>query len=196
MNKNTALYSGTAVLFGLTCFSQMSVGVAAGDLSTVDAATRENYYQWSSPDAYSLGSGNTYGSEPTSPSNNVTSTTSSGAAIPASTYTVQPSETLFAVVRQTGVPLQQLIQLNDLQPPYPVKAGQKLRLNGAANITSPTPNIAVLPPVPGATYTVKAGETLYQVMRQTGVHVKQLVKLNNLKQPYHVKAGQVLKTGK
>ena len=143
-----------------------------------------------------MGSGNTYGSEPTSPSNNVTSTTSSGAAIPASTYTVQPSETLFAVVRQTGVPLQQLIQLNDLQPPYPVKAGQKLRLNGAANITSPTPNIAVLPPVPGATYTVKAGETLYQVMRQTGVHVKQLVKLNNLKQPYHVKAGQVLKTGK
>lgn len=194
MNKNTALYSGTAVLFGLTCFSHMSMSVAAGDLSTVDAATRENYYQWPSPDAYSLGNGNTYGSEPTSPSNSVTSTVSSGAA--ASAYIVQPSETLFAVVRQTGVSLQKIIQLNDLQPPYQVKAGQKLRLNGEASITSPTPSIAVLPPALGATYTVKAGETLYQVMRQTGVHVKQLVKLNNLKQPYHIKAGQVLKTGK
>lgn len=194
MNKNTALYSGTAVLFGLTCFSHMSMSVAAGDLSTVDAATRENYYQWPSPDAYSLGNSNTYGSEPTSPSNSVTSTVSSGAA--ASAYIVQPSETLFAVVRQTGVSLQKIIQLNDLQPPYQVKAGQKLRLNGEASITSPTPSIAVLPPALGATYTVKAGETLYQVMRQTGVHVKQLVKLNNLKQPYHIKAGQVLKTGK
>ena len=194
MNKNTALYSGTAVLFGLTCFSHMSMSVAAGNLSTVDAATRENYYQWPSPDAYSLGNGNTYGSEPTSPSNSVTSTVSSGAAAPA--YIVQPSETLFAVVRQTGVSLQKIIQLNDLQPPYQVKSGKKLRLNGEASITSPTPSIAVLPPALGATYTVKAGETLYQVMRQTGVHVKQLVKLNNLKQPYHIKAGQVLKTGK
>ncbi|OQX15016.1 MAG: hypothetical protein BWK73_07975 [Thiothrix lacustris] len=42
------------------------------------------------------------------------------------------------------------------------------------------------------TYQVKAGDTVYEAMRQTGVPVKQLVRLNNLPAPYTIKAGQVL----
>ncbi len=43
------------------------------------------------------------------------------------------------------------------------------------------------------TYQVKAGDTVYEAMRQTGVPVKKLVRLNNLSAPYTIKAGQVLK---
>lgn len=42
------------------------------------------------------------------------------------------------------------------------------------------------------TYQVKAGDTVYEAMRQTGVPVKKLVRLNNLSAPYTIKAGQVL----
>lgn len=43
------------------------------------------------------------------------------------------------------------------------------------------------------TYHVKTGDTVYEAMRQTGVPVKKLVRLNNLSAPYTIKAGQVLK---
>lgn len=43
------------------------------------------------------------------------------------------------------------------------------------------------------TYQVKAGDTVYEAMRQTGVPVKKLVRLNNLSAPYTIKAGQVLR---
>lgn len=42
-------------------------------------------------------------------------------------------------------------------------------------------------------YQVKTGDTVYAVMRQTGVSVKKLVRLNNLSAPYTIKAGQVLR---
>lgn len=41
-------------------------------------------------------------------------------------------------------------------------------------------------------YTVKQGDTLYQVMRNTGTPVKTLKRLNNLKAPYTIKVGQRL----
>lgn len=43
------------------------------------------------------------------------------------------------------------------------------------------------------TYQVKAGDTVYEAMRQTGVSVKKLIRLNNLSAPYTIKAGQALR---
>ena len=43
------------------------------------------------------------------------------------------------------------------------------------------------------TYTVKAGDTVYAAMRNTGVHVKQIIRANDLSAPYTIKAGQVLR---
>lgn len=43
------------------------------------------------------------------------------------------------------------------------------------------------------TYAVKAGDTVYEVMRQTRVPVRQLISLNSLPAPYGIKAGQVLR---
>lgn len=44
-----------------------------------------------------------------------------------------------------------------------------------------------------STYTVKQGETVFAVMRHTGVPVKSLVSLNHLPAPYGIKTGQVLR---
>lgn len=42
-------------------------------------------------------------------------------------------------------------------------------------------------------FKVKQGHTVYEVMRQTGVPVKQLISLNKLSMPYHLHAGQKLR---
>lgn len=42
-------------------------------------------------------------------------------------------------------------------------------------------------------FKVRQGHTIYAVMRQTGVPVKQLISLNKLTLPYHLKAGQTLR---
>lgn len=47
--------------------------------------------------------------------------------------------------------------------------------------------------LPTGTYTAKAGDTVYAAMRNTGVQVKKIIKINNLSAPYSIKAGQVLR---
>lgn len=42
-------------------------------------------------------------------------------------------------------------------------------------------------------YRVKAGDTVYEIMRQTGTPVKSIIRWNNLQKPYHLEAGQVLR---
>lgn len=44
-----------------------------------------------------------------------------------------------------------------------------------------------------ANYRVKAGDTVYEVMRQTGVPVKNIIRLNRLPAPYGIQAGQTLR---
>ncbi len=44
-----------------------------------------------------------------------------------------------------------------------------------------------------ATFLVKKGHTVYEVMRQTGVPVKKIIRLNGLKAPYHLQAGEYVR---
>jgi murein DD-endopeptidase MepM/ murein hydrolase activator NlpD len=91
-----------------------------------------------------------------------------------STLTVRPGQTLYAVSRQTGVPLRALIDANNLAPPFLLKAGQTLHI----------PRVR--------TYTVVAGDNLYGIARRTGVEAATLTRLNHLQPPYVVAAGTVL----
>ncbi|PID49421.1 MAG: hypothetical protein CR991_06665 [Proteobacteria bacterium] len=46
----------------------------------------------------------------------------------------------------------------------------------------------------GSTYTVKRGDTVFQVMRNTGVYWKDIIRINNLQAPnYQINPGQVLR---
>jgi len=42
----------------------------------------------------------------------------------------------------------------------------------------------------GSSYIVKKGDTVFEIMRQTGVYWKDIIRLNNLKAPYNINPGQ------
>lgn len=107
------------------------------------------------------------------------------------TYQVRQGETLFEVMRKTGVPVNDIIRLNQLPAPYHLRAGQALILKG----TLPAVEPEAYQPDSSGFYAVRAGETLYEVARKTGVPVGELIDLNQLAAPYHLQAGQVLTLG-
>ncbi|HVJ51324.1 MAG TPA: peptidoglycan DD-metalloendopeptidase family protein [Aliidongia sp.] len=84
---------------------------------------------------------------------------------------VQKGQTLYAVARSAGVPVRTLIDANNLQPPYALKAGQVL----------------VIPRI--RQHIVQPGETLYAVSRRYNVEASTLAQLNHLAPPYTIKTG-------
>jgi len=91
------------------------------------------------------------------------------------TVIVGPGETLFAIARRTGVELRDIVVANNLEPPYALRAGQRLT-------------------IPAARYhIVRAGETGYSISRAYGTDLTTLARLNNLDKPYAVQVGQRLR---
>ncbi len=106
-------------------------------------------------------------------------------------YVVHGGDTVYEVMRKTGTPVKHIIKMNGLKRPYHLKAGQVLNVSGStskhhrrASSHSRTSADA---------YIVQPNDTVYNVMRQTGVSIKQLSRLNGLSKPYHISAGQELK---
>jgi len=119
------------------------------------------------------------------------------AAISASMYKVKSGDTVYEVMRQTGTRVDSIIKLNNLQRPYRLKAGQQLRVSKSKKAAK---NHEVSKPVANKSsdgntkhYTVQAGDTVYNVMRQTGISVKKIIRLNRLSVPYDITTGQSLR---
>ncbi len=87
-------------------------------------------------------------------------------------HRVQKGETLYSVSRKLGIPLQALIDENDLQAPYKLAVGQELRV-----------------PASRVHYTAK-GDTIYGISKAYGVDMTQLAFLNGMKAPYGLSVGQ------
>ena len=65
---------------------------------------------------------------------------------------------------------------------------------GTTNTTSSSTTTASATYAGGDTYTVQKGDTVFQVMRNTGVYWKDIIRLNNLQPPDHtIHAGQTLR---
>lgn len=96
-------------------------------------------------------------------------------------HTVLRGETLYSISRLYKTPVDTLVMWNQLKDAG-IKVGQELR------VKSPTASVASGKSV---IYTVKPGETLYQISRQFGISVSELQRQNGLKGP-EIKAGQVL----
>lgn len=88
---------------------------------------------------------------------------------------VQPGETVYALSRRYNRPVRAIIEDNNLQPPYALQSGQRLRLPQ------------------GRFHTVQRSETLYSISRSTGVDVYSLAQANDLQPPYSISIGQQLK---
>lgn len=88
---------------------------------------------------------------------------------------VAAGETLYSVSRKYKVSVRDLIDKNNLNPPYIIKPGDHIF-------------------IPSAIYhEVSVGDTLYSISRLYGMKVDQLVEMNNLQAPHSVKVGERIK---
>ena len=116
--------------------------------------------------------------------------------------TVGKGDTLQKIARAHDLSVEALAKANGLEPPYRVKAGQKLALSAPAE---PAP-LAASGSARGEaraetrrtsstveTVKVAKGQTLQAIAKDAGVPVAELARLNGLKKPYRVRAGQTIK---
>jgi len=132
-----------------------------------------------------------------------TPTASAAVAAPATTtsssggYTVRPGDTLSALAARSGVSLQTLAANNGLNPAGLLIAGTTLHLPGGgapvASSSSSSSSTSSAGPAPQGAYKVRAGDTLGDLARQTGVSVASMAAMNGLDPNGVLLEGTVLK---
>lgn len=88
---------------------------------------------------------------------------------------VNKGDTLWNISQRYRLPLRSIIDLNNLEPPYNLSNGQRLRM-----------------PAP-VDYKVRSEDTLYSLSQLFDVSIYQLAKTNNLSVPYRLTSGQYLR---
>jgi lysozyme len=95
-------------------------------------------------------------------------------------YTVKAGDTLSEIAVRYNTTVQALQQLNGIKNPNKIYVGQKIKIKGAAS------NNPVY-------YTVKPGDTLSGIAKKYGTTVRELVKMNNIKNPNLIYVGQKIR---
>ena len=99
----------------------------------------------------------------------------------AETHTVKSGETLSGIAAKYGTTYQHLAQINGINNPDLIYAGQVLKIDGAA--------------APSKTYTVKGGDTLSDIAARYGTTYQRLAQINGISNPDLIHPGQVIKLG-
>ena len=87
---------------------------------------------------------------------------------------VKKGDTLYSIAKYHEVPIREVIEINNFNPPYTLRAGQVVKL-------------------PKAKYhIVEKGDTVYNIARRYNVDRSTLSRTNNLTAPYTLKIGQKL----
>jgi LysM repeat protein len=107
------------------------------------------------------------------------------------TVVVQPGETLSEIADREGIGLGRLMQINGIQDPDLVQAGQSLRLRGGSTTTA----TAAAPTYPrgASSHTVRPGESLSEIADGYGVSVSRLVAINGIEDPDQLMSGTRLR---
>ena len=88
---------------------------------------------------------------------------------------VVKGDTVYDIARNNKILIRDLINENNLEPPYILRVGDRLAL-------------------PQANYhEVVSGDSLYNVSRAYGMNINDLIAINHLKEPYTIKVGDKLK---
>jgi murein DD-endopeptidase MepM/ murein hydrolase activator NlpD len=87
-------------------------------------------------------------------------------------YVAQSGDTLARIAERTGASLDAIARANAIEPPYPVRAGQRLRIPG------------------GRYHRIRSGESGIAIARAYGVEWSRIVTANALTEPYVLRAGQ------
>ena len=126
-------------------------------------------------------------------------------------YTVVSGDSLYAIARKTGTPIQELLSLNGLNLNSIIHPGQVLALSSksasaeikqeestpkeektSAETTNEETSSSTNQPSTGGTYTVVSGDGLYAIARKTGTSIDDLLSLNGLSLSSTIYPGQVL----
>lgn len=99
------------------------------------------------------------------------------------TYTVKKGDTLSSIAKKYGISVQQLINSNNIANPNLIYVGQILTIPTKSNIHDMNHIL----------YTVRRGNSLYQIARMYNTSIAQIVRLNRIKNPNLIYAGQVLR---
>jgi LysM repeat protein len=140
--------------------------------------------------------------------------TATATAVSGTNYTVRAGDTLFRIAQRFNLTTAQLAAANGITNPNLIFAGQSLIIpTGSTTPSTPTPTATTRPPtstaptatataaitatpsttpVPGGTYTVVRGDTLFKIAARNNTTVAELVRLNNLANPNLIFVGQVL----
>jgi LysM repeat protein len=95
------------------------------------------------------------------------------------TYKVKSGDTLSEIAQKYGVTVEDIIEVNNLRPPYVIYKGQRLKIPDKRNKYK--------------YYKVKSGDTLSEIAEKYRVSVKDIIRANRLKRPYIVRVGQILR---
>lgn len=99
------------------------------------------------------------------------------------TYTVKRGDTLGSIAKRYGISVQQLINANNIKSPNLIYVGQILTIPTESNIHDMNHIL----------YTVRRGNSLYQIARKYNTTIAHLVRLNRISNPNLIYAGQVLR---
>ena len=94
-------------------------------------------------------------------------------------YRVQPGDTLSDIAKRFETSLKILASFNDIGRPYTIRIGQVLQI----------PWLSGEP----RRYRVKPGDSLSKIAHHFGTTVSALAKINGLRRPYRIRAGQVIR---
>lgn len=101
---------------------------------------------------------------------------------PAGKYFVRPGETLWELAREFSTTISALRRANGMRPGDPLIAGEWIKIPGRAKGASG-----------GRWYVVKTGDTLWEIAGHFGIRVKDILAVNNLKNPQRIYAGTKIK---
>ena len=109
------------------------------------------------------------------------------------THTVVAGETLSQIAQRYGVPLADLMALNNIANPDTVFAGQTLLLPSA----EPRAEVAIDPAAPAEaapeSHVVQAGESLSVIAQRYGLSLTEIMALNGIRNPDAILIGQTLR---
>lgn len=92
-------------------------------------------------------------------------------------HTVKRNDTLWNLATAYGVPIEQIAEVNEIDPQLPLVIGQAIIIPSAAT---------------GNSHRVQAGESLWTIARSYGVSVQDLMDANQLQNPAMLQVGQIL----
>lgn len=98
------------------------------------------------------------------------------------TYTVKSGDNLSTIASNYGMSTSELADLNNIESPYNIRIGQKLKIEYNKKTGGGL-----------STYVVKSGDNLSTIASNYGMSTTELAKLNGIKKPYNIRIGQTIK---